>query len=169
MAKFKTLYEARVPVTHGRSNRHNNSQWLISVKKFGRKYDISCRENHFCNIDERVVGAILSPHRDLLSKAFHGWYKHGWITRNATWSGVGSVNSYISGIKTEETALEIAKWFEGLAQRTLASIPKEDLDRDSLLAVDVKIVAVEKAREFSSLMQDEVMQKFNNIGRHDTI
>ena len=168
-AKAKTLYKARVPVTHGRRNCHGNSDWLVSVIKYGRKYDISCSEYGFCNIDDRVVRAILSPHKELMSKAFHGWYKQGWITRNATWSGVGNMNSYIAGIKTEGTALEIAKWFEGLAKRTLASIPKEDLDRDSLLTADVKIVAIEKAREFSSSIQDEVMQKFNNIGIQDAI
>lgn len=167
MPRTKALYEARVPVTHNRGDLH--SEWLISVTKHGRTYSVCCTEYCFCSIDNRVVGAIFSPHKDLLRQAFYGWYELGLVTKNATWSNVASANSYLSGIKTEDTALEVMEWFERLARRTLASIPKKDLDRNLLLAVDVKIVAIEKAREFSSSIQDEIMKKLNDIGCHDTI
>ena len=163
MSKSTFLDQSRIFITHNKGECH--AEWLVGVQKQGSTYSVYGTEYKFSHIDNDIILAIFSPYKDAMRAVFHEWYDQGLLTSNATWTQVGSVNTYLSGIKSYEVALEIANHIENLVTRTLRSIAKDDLDRDLLLAVDVKIVAIDKAREFSYSIQDEIINNFKSIDR----
>ena len=156
MSKVKQVYRARVPVTHYKGD--GRAEWTIGVQKIGRTYSVYGDEYAFCHIDDNIIETVFEPYVDDLREMFYGFAETGSITKKAEWTNIGSAVTYLSGIKNEETALQLAKWLESVASNAIQSIPTDKLDRDVMLYKDVKIDAIDLVRNYSTDAKVETIQ-----------
>ena len=127
MAKVRKIYEARIPVKL--KDSFARAAWVITVCKAGRTYSVQGAEYCFAGMENLVIGAIFKPYKEDLRAMFYDFGKAGAITRNGQYTNAGSANTHLSGIKNEETALQLAKWLESVARHALEVIPAEELSR----------------------------------------
>lgn len=137
MRKTNSIYEARIPVTHYKGD--GRAEWVVGVKKVGRSYSVYGTEYAFCHIDNKIIGLIFESYKDDLIDFFYGLDENGTLTRKAEYTNAGSANTYLSGIKNKDTALQLAKWLEAVASGALSKIPSEELDREKILWADNEI------------------------------
>lgn len=156
MSKSNVVYEARVPVTHYQGD--GRAEWVVKAVKLGRTYSVSGSEYSFSDVDNRIIGAIFENYQDDLREMFYGFGDTGSITKNAEYTNAGSANTYLSGIKNKDTALQLAKWLEAVASNALSMIPTEKLDRSEILYKDVKIDAIDLVRNYSTDVKVKTIQ-----------
>lgn len=141
MAKVHRIYEARIPVTH--HDGTGRAEWLVIVRKTGRTYSVQGTEYCFGDIDNRIIGAIFKPYKEDLRALFYALADRGVITRNGQYTNAGSANTYLSGIKNEETALQLAKWLEAVARHALEVLPAHELNRRLLATKDTDVSVID--------------------------
>lgn len=156
MSKCSTIYEARVPVTHYKGD--SRAEWVVKAVKSGRTYSVSGSEYSFSDVDNRIIGAIFESYKDDLREMFYGFSDVGSITRSAEYTNAGSANTYLSGIKSKDTALQLVKWLEAVASNALQSIPTDKLDRAEILYKDVNIDAIDLVRNYSTDVKVKTIQ-----------
>lgn len=156
MKKSNIIYEARVPVTHYQGD--GRAEWVVKAIKSGRTYSVFGDEYAFCHIDNDLIDAIFESYEEDLIEMFYGFGDTGSITKNAEYTNAGSANTYLSGIKNKDTALQLAKWLEAVASNALSMIPTEKLDRSEILYKDVKIDAIDLVRNYSAEVKTQTIQ-----------
>lgn len=127
MAKVRKIYEARIPVKL--KDSFARAAWVITVCKAGRTYSVRGTEYCFTGMENCVIDAIFKPYKEDLRALFYDLGKDGVITKNGQYTNAGSTNTYLSGIKNEETALQLAKWLEAVARHALEVLPADELNR----------------------------------------
>lgn len=148
MAKVHRIYEARIPITHFKGD--SRAEWVVGVQKVGRTYTAYGFEYAFSYIDDEIIQAIFEKYTQLLESMFADFFVTQSVTRKATWAGLGDVNTYLVGIKSEATALQVAKWLEAVASNALKAVPANELDRHLLYRSGVKINAIDIVRRHST-------------------
>lgn len=131
MAKFYSVYEAKIPVTHHKGD--SRAEWIVGVEKVGRTYTVYGFESAFNFLDDMIIEEIFRPYIALFEDMYAGFFKSRLVTRKSTWQNLGGTNTYLMGVKDEATALQMAKWLESVASNALKNIPTACLDRFNLL------------------------------------
>lgn len=141
MAKVRKIYEARIPVKL--SHSFDRAAWLVTVCKTGRTYSVQGTEYCFTGMENLVIDAIFKPYKEELRAMFYELGKDGSITKNGLYTNAGSTNTYLFGIKNEETALQFAKWLEAVARHALEALPADELNRRLMLSKDTDVSVID--------------------------
>lgn len=162
MSDIFPVRQVKLQITH--DGGESRAEWIFGYRKTKRAYAFYSCDSSFCYIDNAIIEAIFLPHKDFMREQFHAWGAGDLLTKRSNWTNLGGINSYLNGIKDEDVAIATCDWFEWLTSKVMESIPCEDLDRDLVLTSDARVVAIEKARDFSAYLYDEAMERFRLIG-----
>ena len=166
MGRYKRLQHLSLPIVD--CQKGQNNKWVIEVRKYKRTYLIAGFDSHYDSIDKEVVDAVFSPHETFIQSHFNTWQAKGFTTAKSIWGNFGSTNTYISGMRYESIAMELAEWIEWIFRRVFTffrSVGNNEIPNDLLLPATKPLCpSIQDVKDFSASIQDEIMARFYLIG-----